>query len=156
MSVNHKDSNGESPLYHAVEGNHIDIVRFLSGKGADPNSENGNKKRSPLIEASERGYTHLAECLLDNKALVNQGDKHNCPPLYWAARVDQTETAELLLSRGAHINHNDIAGYTSLLMACGCGRYNTDALQKTQKTLRRLKITKQSSPCWRTIQLGRN
>lgn len=89
VSVHDKDESGVTPLYHAVQGNHTDITRFLLGKGASPNTGNGEKKRSALIEASQRGYTHLAECLLDHKAVVNQGDKNNFTPLWWAVREDQ-------------------------------------------------------------------
>lgn len=128
VSVDVKDNSGFTPLYLSVQGKHIDTVRFLLGKGADPNSENGNEKRPPLIEASEHGFTDVAACLLDHKALVNQGDIHNFTPLWWAACEDQTDTAEFLLSRGADIHITDLTGGTPLHIASGCGNYNTAAL----------------------------
>ncbi len=60
-------------LYHAAEKGHMDVVRMLLQKGADPNGgEEGVRwGEQPLVAAVENGHTEVVRALLEGGASVN-------------------------------------------------------------------------------------
>uniref|UniRef100_A0A8H7N165 GPI inositol-deacylase winged helix domain-containing protein n=1 Tax=Bionectria ochroleuca TaxID=29856 RepID=A0A8H7N165_BIOOC len=63
-------------LQAALEGGHLEIVKFLLDKGADVN-EKGGEYGDALHAALERGYDEIVQLLLDKGADVNaQGDRY--------------------------------------------------------------------------------
>eukprot|EP00906_Rhabdomonas_costata_P014235 RCo020488 len=77
------------------------VVRLL-GQGFDPNLK--HRGQAALIYACENGHHQIAEVLLNNGALVDQGDSYGQSALHWTARRGQARCAQLLVSRGADVN----------------------------------------------------
>jgi ankyrin repeat protein len=96
VDVNAPLPSGVTPLTTAASAGSTEIVRTLLKNGADPNL-NG-----PLEDASLRGFTDVAELLLDHGALANQlNAASGTTALYAAASFGKAETVSLLLKRGA-------------------------------------------------------
>lgn len=63
--VNAKDSEGRTPLFFAVVvTGKINLAKILIDKGADINSKDNNQK-SLVVWAAERGFSEMADYLLD-------------------------------------------------------------------------------------------
>jgi ankyrin repeat protein len=96
VDVNAPLPSGVTPLTAAASAGSTEIVRTLLKNGADPNL-NG-----PLEDASLKGFTSVAELLLDHGAQVNQlNAASGTTALYAAASFGKAETVSLLLKRGA-------------------------------------------------------
>jgi ankyrin repeat protein len=96
VDVNAPLPSGVTPLTAAASAGSLEIVRTLLKNGADPNL-NGS-----LEDASLKGFTGVAELLLDHGALVNQLNvASGTTALYAAASFGKGETVSLLLKRGA-------------------------------------------------------
>ena len=60
--INKGDSNGQTPLYYAVENGVIEVIRVLVAAGADP-SILDNKGFSPMNLATGRALLHIEKIL---------------------------------------------------------------------------------------------
>src|SRR5262245_33372549 len=79
----------------------------------------GNDGR--LAEAAMRRDTAAVRSLLQQKVDVNAPGKDGTPALHWVVRVDDLETAELLIRAGADVKYADRYGVTPLYLACTNG-----------------------------------
>jgi ankyrin repeat protein len=61
--VNFKDTDGRTPLHHAVNNGNLDIVSTLLKNGAEV-AQITNKGNTPLHVASSKGYREVVEVLL--------------------------------------------------------------------------------------------
>ena len=124
--VNVQDDEGNTPLHHAVKGEHRDVAELLIGKGADVNARN-QRGFTPIEVFTGYEKTGLAGMLLANgagiptihvaallgdlakvKAFIDQGVPVDAnkggtseTALFIAARAGQKEVAEFLIDRGA-------------------------------------------------------
>jgi hypothetical protein len=122
-----------TPLHFAVRENQLAVVKYLLGKGIDPNYGFG---QSPMEMARQRGYTELGdyleiwlkeyygivpegetiaaaikafdtdrvrELIGARPELVHAADKRGNRPIHWAALTRQIELIDYLLSQGADI-----------------------------------------------------
>ncbi|WP_420629919.1 ankyrin repeat domain-containing protein [Candidatus Leptofilum sp.] len=64
VNINAQDNGGKTILMIATRYNHIDVVRFLLEKGADPNIRD-KRGHTALIEAQAGGHKELIELLTD-------------------------------------------------------------------------------------------
>jgi ankyrin repeat protein len=133
--VNFKNVRGGTPLHWT---NERDVAEILIAKGADVNSKT-NKDVTPLHVAIAAGRKDIANLLIVNgadidifaaaalgfvdkvKALLNENPNlvrhyysRGFRPLHEAAKWEEKEVAELLLSNGADINAKDNDGRTAL------------------------------------------
>jgi ankyrin repeat protein len=87
-------------FYIAARNGHIDVVRFLLGKGADINCK-GFFGAPGLHWAAINGHKEMVEFLIDRGADLHLRDEEfNSTPLGWALEGNQTEIAALLEQRG--------------------------------------------------------
>lgn len=91
-----------TPLYYAVDKNHVDIVRILLMHGADPNEK--SIVTLPLMQAVFKGYVDVTRLLLDHGADANKKDNLELTPLIYAAENDNVNIVRVLLNHGADIN----------------------------------------------------
>ena len=118
--INHQDSQGLSPLSHAVQNSKIHVVRYLLSKGANPNRPNLIGE-TPLHFSVENSDTEISELLLFEKADPNCITIDGETPLHSAAFKGNTKLIVLLLDFGANPNIPDvILGRTPLFCAVQC------------------------------------
>ncbi len=65
--LDRRDDDGRTPCFHAVLGNHRDVVVFLLDAGADVNAAD-RFRDTPLMLACTKGYGGLAALLLERGA----------------------------------------------------------------------------------------
>lgn len=78
--INQVDKRGRSTLFYSVETNRLDVVQYLTGKGADVNLAS-NKGDTPLKIANERKYTAIAKYLQQNGGLETVPENESIPGL---------------------------------------------------------------------------
>ncbi len=103
--VNKTNKDGETPLYYAALSGHKDIAELLIEKGA---------KISTIHLAAYTGDIAEVKAFIQEGIDINALDKRNMTALHFAARGDQTDTAELLIARGAKV---DVGSWTPLYVA---------------------------------------
>lgn len=108
-SVHHRDIDGRGALCYAYLNENEDMVELLLADGATLN----------LPEAAECGQAEPVRHLLKNGADVNEG-----APIVGAALNEHSDIVRALITAGANVNAQDIAGNTALHYAVRWG--NTD------------------------------
>jgi len=111
--VNQPDPQGETPLHVAARRGRLIIARELLKSGADPNARN-RAGETPLQVALTGGKTQLASVLFE------EGAKDDPQDLLFAlvrAGVDDRDSLELLVRRGASVDVEDSAGLAPLHIA---------------------------------------
>src|SRR5262245_54714930 len=79
----------------------------------------GNDVR--LADAAMRRDVAAVRSLLQQKVDVNAPGKDGTPALHWVVRVDDLDTADLLIRAGADVKLADRYGVTPLYLACANG-----------------------------------
>src|SRR5262247_2824996 len=74
-----------------------------------------------LADAAMRRDVAAVRSLLQQKIDVNAPGRDGTPALHWVVRVDDLETATLLLQAGADAKFADRYGVTPLFLACANG-----------------------------------
>ena len=124
-ALNGQDEEGMTPLAGAVVQAHVETVRFLLEKGADPNIPNKNGL-TPLEHACSRERNvamELVPLLLARGAELNPTNtgESALTPLSWAISTDNTDLVKLLLDRGADAKTKSYVGRTCLHSAADRG-----------------------------------
>src|SRR5262245_53713108 len=78
-----------------------------------------------LADAAMKRDTAAVRALLQQKVDVNAPGKDGTPALHWVIRVDDLETAQLLIRAGADVKFADRYGVTPLYLACANGNAAT-------------------------------
>ena len=115
-------------LHHAAEIGDTEMIKLLLSKGADKKIYD-HKGETALFRAARNGHKDAVLCLISTdataaKAEVNAVDKiednkkstHNTP-LLAAAYRGHANVVQLLMEKGAEVNHNDINDNTALTLA---------------------------------------
>lgn len=131
-----------TPLHCAAANSHIELLRFLLGKGADINAiglngtplhNAGNAETvrellaagadsmigvgrglAPLHIHSRDGHTECVAALLDAGIDADIQDQEGKTPLFHAASFGRTDTVRILLERGADVKAKTTNGKTVL------------------------------------------
>ncbi|MBV9503650.1 MAG: ankyrin repeat domain-containing protein [Acidobacteriia bacterium] len=74
-----------------------------------------------LADAAQKGDRAAVRSLVEQKVDVNEPLPDGTTALHWAVRVDDLETADLLLHAGANVKAADRYGLTPLSLACANG-----------------------------------
>jgi cytochrome c len=98
--INEK-STGGTPLFLAINAEHVEAAELLIQRGADVNAR--STLGTPLHAAATRGMTSMAGLLLEHGADPN-ADWNTLTPLHNAAKFGQIDVARTLLDHGADIN----------------------------------------------------
>lgn len=113
-----KDEQGRSPLFHAAEHGHAEMVRILLYNGkrranekekkekdvVDPNTSD-RWARTPLIAACIRGHRAVVDVLLSkNNTNLESQDYLGFTALHQAARQNHADIVSTLLAHGADAN----------------------------------------------------
>ena len=106
-------SHKETPLIVASEMGHVEIVRVLLERGANPDVQDG-RERTALHWGLKEGHLEVAELLLERGATANTADVTGQAPLHLASREGHVVITQLLLKQGADPNAKDGSGRSSL------------------------------------------
>jgi len=109
---------GRLALLFAIYQNDKGAVQSLLNAGADPNIRNA-RSRTPLMLASELGYSDIAALLLVGGADVHtrEVERNLWTALHIAADRLQTECVRVLLEHGAEVDARDSMQWTPLIWA---------------------------------------
>ena len=107
------DEQGRTPLFHASEHGHVEIVRILLDTRkkmenekdmVDPNTSD-HWARTPLIAACSQGHRAVVDILLSaNNTDLESQDHLGFTALHQAARQNHADIVSTLLSHGADAN----------------------------------------------------
>lgn len=133
-----------TPLLLAVKRNHIEAVRILLARGADPNVYDGVGD-SPLRWCAEKGYLEMARLLLlcgATKTMHESGGPTGLNALGFAVTRLNVDMVRLLLAHGADPRIEDVddmTTFTRLNYAVEGGRIPDDpASQERLQEIRQL------------------
>ncbi|XP_042481321.1 acyl-CoA-binding domain-containing protein 1-like [Macadamia integrifolia] len=79
VSVNLKDSDGQTPLHWAVDRGHLNIVELLVSRNADVNAKD-SEGQTPLHYAAVCDREAIAEYLVKHNAGIDVKDNDGCSP----------------------------------------------------------------------------
>jgi ankyrin repeat protein len=115
-NVNMQVANSMVPLYIAATS-HWKITELLIQAKAYVNIKTNHQGCTPLIIASEDGYTKSVELLINAKADVN-ALSHTTNALISAASFGHTEIVKLLINAKANVNESSVNdGLTALFLS---------------------------------------
>jgi len=86
----------ERALHHAAGERHVEVVRLLLDRGADPNGLAGESRSTPLHVTDN---LEIAKLLISRGADVNARDAFGSQPIH--SRSDASELTKLLIANGA-------------------------------------------------------
>jgi ankyrin repeat protein len=101
------DKRGMSRLHWTTHFGNFEMARFAVDQGAPINFVRKRDGKTPLADATSRGYTDIAALLVEHGADPTIIDAKGHPPLRYAVESGHIEIAELLLSHGASISYID-------------------------------------------------
>ena len=108
--VNARDlTSGESALHIVTQRRDLTWIRFLTGKGANPNVED-KQGTTPLQLAANLGFIEGIEALLKAGARVDVTNAAGETPLISAVHRRDVAMVRLLLKHGASADRNDNSG----------------------------------------------
>jgi ankyrin repeat protein len=113
--VNELAVDGTTALHWAVYSKDIELVEMLLDEGADPNARN-DYGASPMTVASEHGNYDIMKALVAADGDIESANSEGQTLLMAVARTGNTETAELLLDKGARVNASESWGGQTALM----------------------------------------
>ena len=116
--VNTENSDGDSPLYIAVQEENMDIAKYLIDNGADVNHINTREVWSILHLACHLKNLEMVELLIDNGANLEEKNEQGQTALIIAIQKNHgkshLEVIETLLKAGADFLYTDNTGRTAL------------------------------------------
>ena len=99
-----------------TEEQKIDEIKKLLQKGADIDEKSKDiPYATPLMMASDAGYTKIVKFLLEQKAQVNELDGVQSPALFYGAVKGHSDVVHELLAHNANVKHINKRGRTVLL-----------------------------------------
>ncbi len=153
--VDETDGRTLSALHYAASEGHVDVVRLLLDRGADPGvsalggmtplflaaagghadvvkllvergaDPNARSPWNPMRVAAGEGHTEVVRVLL---ALHGDPEGHNVPPLMAAASTGHLDVMELLVKAGAKVNRVTLDDFSSALTVAA-SRGQIDAVE---------------------------
>jgi ankyrin repeat protein len=125
--VNITDNDERTALAYAVEGRHVETVKYLVEEvGMDVNHVDrfGNSILSHAIENNPQNF-EIVDCLVRNHADLGLSDKGGRTAIMIAALLGRPKTVEYLAKAGANTNDVDKTGHTVLMYAVKSGCIET-------------------------------
>lgn len=107
-------TTGEGALLIVIKRRDLNWLRFLLSKGANPNIRD-NAGITPLIAATQIGFSEGVSALIDSKAQINLANGGGETPLIIATQQRNLPLVRLMLASGADPKQADrIAGKSAL------------------------------------------
>lgn len=119
-SVNSSTPGVDGPLFYAISGGSLPLVKAMLEHGADANFQS-NTNGVPLELAISRQNNDMIPLLIAHGADPNRPDKTGTSPLLYAAEVNRPAGFHAMLARGGNIRWKTSHGSTILMGACAGG-----------------------------------
>lgn len=94
-----RDKYGRTPLFYAVHGGHLEILKYLLEKGAN-SKERTKAGTTLLILAAILGHTEIIKFLVENGFSDIQEEKYGVTALFYAAKNGHLDSVKYLVSKG--------------------------------------------------------
>lgn len=117
QAINLPDSRGYPPLFAAALKNRVEIVRFLIGAGAEPETHSGSEKYTALMIAIIQQQDRAAAVLAEATINPNVQDQFGRTALHYASDFGKKSLVDILLTKGADPNVEDQEGKSPTLLA---------------------------------------
>jgi len=125
QAINWRKSDARTPLHHAAEHGHADVVAYLLSVRADVNDEQNRSQFTPLHWAAVRGHANVVEKLVEFKADLAatdmRRDQKAYSALHWAAIRGHNGVIDALLAANADVDMRDSQEQTPLHRAVQFG-----------------------------------
>ena len=140
--VNWGDSNGESPLFWAIDADQLAVVSFLLDRGANVYAVSGFAGDDALSRAVAKASVHVVQRLLLQCGSPNILNRAVHPLLHLATRRGAADIVTVLLEFGgtAMLTNTDECGSTALhcsispVVSALLLRHNEDLIQAIDKS----------------------
>ena len=119
-SVNSAAPGVEGPLFYAISGGSIPLVKAMLEHGANPNFQS-SQKGVPLELCVGIQRNDLIPLLIAHGADPNRPDKTGTSPLLYAAEFNKPISFHAMLAHGGNIRWKTADGSTILMGACAGG-----------------------------------
>ena len=116
-NVDERDKYGNTALMLAVNGRHLQCLKFLLQAKANVNIKN-YQGETALISAARNGHIECLELLMKSGADVNCADGFGFTALKVTSRNEHDRCLDVLIRAGADVNNGD-GGVTALMLAAG-------------------------------------
>jgi len=101
-----KDETGRTPLHWACRGVHIEVLKYLVGRGADVNARDDDGI-TPLHSVASRGHLEAVRILIEKGTRLEAQTSAGATPLHLAAANGRKEVADFLAGNGAPLHIRD-------------------------------------------------
>jgi uncharacterized protein len=118
-AINDQTKEGFTPLILACYRGNIEVAKFLIENVKDVNSQ--SSMGSPLMAVAVKGYTDLAQALLNRGANPNVTDEKGTTALMYAVQFRNVAFVQLLLKHNADKTLRDKNGKTAFEFAVFSG-----------------------------------
>ena len=141
LSVNARNSSGDTLLIRAIKQNRSNVVRFLLERGARPNDRASDAASTPpLLYAARNGNLEIVRTLVYYNAYVNYYDLRGYSALMKAAAHGHSDVVRFLIQQGANVSARTDSGKTALDLAkrrhhAGVVRILENAIENEQGNL---------------------
>lgn len=119
-----RDLEKKTVMMYAAEGNSLEIIKFLSGKGDNINSTDKNGK-TVLMYAAEKASLDSAMFLIKQHADIKAVDNEGRSAIMYAAKSGQVDILNALLDAGERTAASDNYGKNVLMYAAEGGHLST-------------------------------
>ena len=126
------DNNGITPYEKALLERKAALPLLITDETIHQSDSQGNTMLHTTIR--HRGNTDVVSSILDKRAQVNARNKEGDTSLHLAVRMDEKETGELLLSRGADIFAPNAKGRSPLYLSFPRNSDNSSELRRWMLT----------------------
>lgn len=111
------ESCGFTPLFLAVQNDHLSTVKILVEAKADVNVSDSTRGAFPLHLAASNNYLDMMKFLFEHKAEANCADNNGLSPLHMAVSEGLTTAVRVLLNNHADVHMKDGEGRTTIMHA---------------------------------------
>ena len=129
------DLSGRNSLHYAVLSGDIAITQLLVAANADVNSKEIHGVTVLHMAAFLEGGTPIIDLLLSHGASPDSEDDEGLRPLHHAVAINNPESLQLLLDRGANINAVRVTDTTALMFGIMANAHETLRLLLRHETL---------------------
>ncbi len=121
--INALDEKQNTPLHHASQHGHLEVVRYLHENGADIHAKDIHKNTA-LHYGAIYGHLEIVRYMLENNSDIEAKDIYKTTALQYAALQGHIEVVKYLYENGADIQAKDIDNNTALHNAAMQGHTN--------------------------------